>query len=188
MVQQFSSGFDQSSFYTAPGPGRAYSMQPPAPQEVSYDQTSMYSNTYGVHPMEQLRNFIPMDHSGLDDINQGQQFSSIDSGYTQAKVGQPRQFGSMDSAYSNTMSEPNYNMQQTSSFTMPQNFASAPPVTSGYQAPNMLGISQAGFDFNPMAVNGGQPYQQVPISRAQGNASPYDHSPQNPPHYYGRQS
>lgn len=181
--QQFS-GFDQSNYYPAQGPPRGYGMQ--APQDVTFDQHSMYSNTYGVHPMEQPRGFVPMSHNGLNNMGQARQFGSVDAGFTQTKMEQPRQFGSVDSGFS--VPEHNYNLQQTSGFTMPQNFASAPPVTSGYQAPNMLGISQAGFDFNPMAVNGGQPFQQVPMSRAQGSASSYGHSPQNVPNYYGHQS
>jgi hypothetical protein len=188
MGQQFSSGFDQSSFYTAPSPARGYGMQPQVPQEVTYDQNSMFSNTFGVHPIDQPRSFVPMNHNGLNNMNQGRPFGSMDSGFTQTKVEQPRQFGSMDSGFSNMMPEHNYNSQQNSGFTMPPNFASAPPVTSGYQAPNILGISQAGFDFNPMAVNSGQSFQQVPMSRSQGSAASYGPSPQNVPNYYGGQS
>jgi hypothetical protein len=183
MLQQFPSGYDQANFYQAPGPARGYGMQ--APQELTYDQNPMYSNTYGVHPMEQPRGYVPMGHNGLNNMNQGRQFGSVDSAFAQTKVEQPRQFGSVDSGFS--MPEHDYNLQQTSGFTMPQNFASAPPVTSGYPAPNMLGISQAGFGFNPIAVNGGQPFQQVPISRVQGSGSSYGHSPQSVPDFYGHQ-
>ncbi|KAG0650927.1 hypothetical protein D0Z07_2505 [Hyphodiscus hymeniophilus] len=188
MAQQFSSGFNQPTFYTAPGPPRGYAMQPPVPQEINYDQNSMYQNAYGVHPMEQPRGFIPMGQTGLDNMNQGRQFGSMDSGFTQTKVEQSPQFGSMDPAFSHTMPEQNYNLQQTSGFAMPQTFASAPPVASGYQTSNMLVISQADCDFNPIAVNGGQGFQQVPISRTHGSASSYGHPPQNPANYYGQQS
>ena len=188
VVQQFSSGFDQSNFYPTTGPPTGYSMHAPVPQEVTYDQNPMYPNEFGVHPMGQPRGFVPMGNDGLNNMNQARQFGSIDSNFSHTKVEQPRQFGSMDSGFSNTMPDHNYNLHQTSGFTVPQNYASAPPVTSGYQAPNMLGISQAGFDFNTMAVNGGQPFQQVPMSRAQGSASSFGHSPQNVPNYYGHQS
>ena len=187
IAQQFSSGFDQPNFYTAPGPARSYGMHPPAPQEVTYDQSSMFSNTFGAHPLEQSQGFIPMGHSGPNNMNQGRPYGSMDSAFTTAKMDQSRPYGSVDSGFSNTMADHNYNLHQTSGFTMPQNFASAPPVTAGYQAPNMLNISQAEFDFNAMAVNA-QSFQQVPMSRAQGSASSYGHSPQNVPNYYGHQS
>ncbi len=148
----------------------------------------MYGNAYGVHPMEQPRSFMPMGHTSLNNMTQDRQFGSMDSGFTQTKVEPSRQFGSMDSAFSHTMPEHNYNLQQASGFTIPQTFASAAPVTSGYQASNMLGISQVEFDFNPMTVNSGQPFQQVSMSRAQGSASSYGHSPQNVPNYYDQQS
>jgi hypothetical protein len=162
------------------------------PQEVTYNHSpNLYSSNFGVQHMEPPRGFVPMDHNGLNNMNQARTFGSLDSGFTPTKMEQPRQFGSMDSGFSHGLPEQNYNLHQTSGFTMPQNFASAPPVTSGYQAPNMLGISQAGFDFNTMAVNGGQQqqtFQQVPMSRAQGSASPYGHSPQNVQNYYGQHS
>jgi hypothetical protein len=192
MVQQFSSGYEQSGFYPTTGASSGYgTMHAPVPQEVTYDQNPMYPS-FGVHPMEQPRNFVPMDHGGLNTMNQGRPYGSMDSGFPQAKVEQPRQFGSMDSGFTHGMPDQNYNLHQTSGFTMPQNYASAPPVTSGYPASNMLGISEAGYGFTPMAVNSGQPYQQVPMSRAQGSASSYGHSPQNVPqnvpNYYGHQS
>jgi hypothetical protein len=194
MAQQFSSGFDQSAFYQTTGPSTAYDMHAPVPQEViSYEHSpNMYSNNFGVQHMEPPRGFVPMDHNGLNNVNQARPFGSLDSGFTQTKMEQPREFGSMDSGFSHGLPDQSYNLHQTSGFTMPSNFASAPPVTSGYQAPNnMLGISQAGYDFSTMAVNGGQqPFQQqqVPMSRAQGSPSSYGHSPQNVQNYYGQHS
>lgn len=189
MVQQFSSGYEQSNFYPTTGASSGYGgMHAPVPQEVTYDQNPIYSNSFGVHSMEQPRNFVPMDHGGLNNMNQGRPYGSMDSGFSQTKVEQPRQFGSMDSGFTHGMPDQNYNLHQTSGFTMPQNYASAPPVTSGYQVSNMLGISEAGYGFTPMAVNSGQPYQQVAMSRGQGSASSYGQSPQNVPNYYGHQS
>ena len=189
MEQQFSSGFGQTSFYQTSGPSAPYGMHAQVPQEVAYDPNhAMYPTNFGGQQMGQQRGFVPMDH-GLNNMNQARPYGSLDAGFTQTKMEQPRHFGSVDSGFSHGLAEQNYNLPQTSGFTMHQNFASAPPVTSGYQAPNnMLGISQASFDYNTMAaVNGAQqPFQQVPpMNRAQGSASPYEHSPQNVPNYYG---
>ena len=183
MAQHFPSSFDQSTFYQTTGPSTAYGMHAPVPQEVTYGHSpNMYSNNFGVQHMEPARDFVPMDHNGLNNMDQG---------FIQPKMERHREFDSMESGFSHGLPNQSYNLHQTSGFQMQQNFASLPPVTSGYQAPlNMLGISQAGFDFNPMAVNGGQqPFQQqVPMSRAQGSASPYGHSPQNGQNFYGQHS
>jgi hypothetical protein len=184
MAPQYS-GYDESNFYPTPGPARGLGMQ--APQNVTYDQNTMYPNTIGVH-FQQPGTFGPMSNHGLSNMNQAQHFGTMESDFIQTKVEQTRLFGSMDSRFSSTMPEQNYNLNQTTSYTMPHIYASEPPISSSYQVSQMLGISQAGFDYNPMAVNSGQPFQQVPMSRAQGSASSYGHSPQNAPHYYGHQS
>lgn len=69
---------------------------------------------------------------------------------------------------------------------MPQSLSGTAAV-SGYQNSTILGISQAGYQFDPMAVDPGPNYhqQQTPMSRAQGSASSYahGHSPQHFPIY-----
>ena len=184
-IQQFSSAFGQPSYYPRTGPIPAYGMHAQVPQEVTYDQIPLYPGTFGSHPMQQPQGFLSM--GGLNSMHQTRPHGSMDSNFPQTKVEQSR-FGSMDSAYSHVMPEQNnYNMHQTSGFAMPQTFASAPPVSSDYQT-NMLGTSQPEFDFHPLATNGPQQSQQVPMSRAPGSASSYGASPQNSPQYYGHQS
>merc|ERR1712093_26267 len=120
--------------------------------------------------------------------DQSRAFGSMDSGFSYPKIEQSRGFGSLDSGFShsipshipNQIPNQNYNMQQTSGYSVPQTFSTAPPV-SGYSTSNMLGVSESGFGFDQMAVNGGQNYPQVPMSRAHGSASSYGHSPQHAP-------
>jgi hypothetical protein len=64
---------------------------------------------------------------------------------------------------------------------MPQDFSAPPstPTVSGYQTSNILGISDAGRGFDPMASGAQTFYQQVPMSRPQGSTSLYGHSSDN---------
>ena len=167
MVPQFTSAYDQGVYYQTSGPAALYGLHPALQQSVPYNQTPLYPAS-DVQQMEHSRGFGPIDANNMNNLNQA------------------RGFGSMDSSFSNNVPDQGY----SAVYTMPQDFVTTAPAVSGYQAPNMLGISEAGYGFDPMAVNGGQVYQQVPMSRAQGSASSYGHSPQNVPQnvpYYRHQ-
>jgi hypothetical protein len=175
MTNHFSSnGFNGQQYFQTTGPATPFNMQTPIPQEVQYGQ-NLYPNAYNVHHMDQPRAFGSLDSGNM---GQSRGFDQMDTGFTQPRD-QSRGFGSLDSSFSQALPNQNFIPHQTASFSMAQPFSAAPAV-SGYQSSNMLGISDTGFGFDPMAVN--QPYQQVPMSRAQGSASSYGHSPQ---HYYG---
>jgi hypothetical protein len=182
MVQRFTLGYDQPTYYPTSEAPVAYGMQTPMHQ-VQYDQNSMYHNAYNVPQMDQTRAFNGVDANHINTAHQGR---ALGSSFSQSKVEQPREFGSMDSEYSNNMTDRTYH--QPAGYMMQQNFATTAPSVSGFQAPNMLGISEAGFGFAPLSVHAGQHYQQLPMSRAQGSASSYGHSSQNVPQnmpYYG---
>ncbi len=186
MASHFAStSFEQPSYFQTAGSSVGYGMQAPVPQEVHY-ANNMYSNAFNQH-MEQPRGFNTMQSNSMGQVDQSRAFGSLDSGFSQPKLEHPRGFGSMDSSFSHTIPNQNYDLQQTSGYSIPQTFTTAPPV-SGYQTSNMLGVSEAGFGFEPMVVNSAQNFQQVPMSRAHGSASSYGHSPQNVsqnPPYYG---
>ena len=182
--QPYSSGFDQARFYS---PAQPYDILMPDPQEVTYDQRPPFFCGFETNPQEQPQGFVPMNNNGLGNMSQGRPYGSIDSEFTQAKIEQHRPFASVDSSFSSTMPEHNYNLHTTSGFPMSQLFSTVPPVTSGYQTTNTLGISQPGFDFNAMAINDERSFQQPPLRRAQGNASSYGHPTANMPNFYSQQ-
>jgi hypothetical protein len=186
MVQQFTTtSFNQPAYFQTTGSTTGYGMHPPMPQEVAYDQSHMFPDAFGGHQMDQPRVFGSLDSGGLGHVDQTRPYGSMDAGFPEAKVEQ-RPYGSLDANFSHTVPDQSYNSHQSSRYSMSQNYVSGPPAVSGYQTPNMLGISQGGYDFDPMTVNAGQNFQQVPMSRAPGSASSYGHSPQNGP-YYGHQ-
>lgn len=182
MTNQFpGNGYNQPQFFQAPAPSGPYGMQQPMPQEVHYDQ-GMYQNSY-VQQMDQPRAFGSLDSGSMNHMGQqARGFDHMNTGYHQPKVEQTRTFGSLDSGFSHNMPVQTFNQHQTSPYSMPQTFSSAPAV-SGYQSANVLGISEAGFGYDPMVVNGQQPFQNTPMSRAQGSASSYGHSPNHTPYY-----
>ncbi|KAH9218979.1 hypothetical protein DL95DRAFT_384813 [Leptodontidium sp. 2 PMI_412] len=187
-----STGFDQPSYFPTAGSSAGYGMQGAMPQEVHYTNNNqsgqLYSNSFGVQHMDQARGFNNVDSNNMSHVAQSRNFGSMDSSFSHPKVEQARVFGSMDSGFSHAIHNQNYNMQQTSGYSIPQTFSTAPPV-SGYQTSNMLGVSEAGFGFDQMTANGGQSFAPVPMNRAHGSASSYGHSPQNVPQmpYYGHQ-
>jgi hypothetical protein len=196
MAQNFPPGYVQPGFHQTTGPGTGYGLQAQVPQEVTYDQSSnMYQNNFGVQQnMNPPQAFGTMNNAAFNDMHQTRAFGSLDSGYSQPKIEQPHHFGSVDSGHFGSvesgfphgLSDQNY-MHPTSGFAIPHNYASAPPpVSSSYHTSNnnMLGISQAGFDFNSMVFNGIPQQQQQPINRAQESASPYGRSPQNVQNFY----
>jgi hypothetical protein len=187
MIQNFATtSFDRPTFFQGAGPPVQYNMhQVPIPQEVHYNQSNMYQNGYGVME-QQPRAFGSMGSDSMGHMIQNQSFGTMDPGF-QPKV-EPRGYGSIDSNFSQTMPNPNYNLHQTQhtpGYSMAQNF-SAPPAVSGYQT-NMLGITDGGY-YDPATASGAQTFQQqVPMSRAQGSASSYGHSPQSGGPYYNNQ-
>jgi len=185
-----SSGFDQSTYYQTTGSSTTYGLQAPMAQEVLYTQNNIYSNpnAFGVHQMDQPRAFGSLDSSNLGHVNQNRGFAPANSGFPQPnKVEQARGYGSLDASFSHQMPDQSYNSNQAPGFSMAQDFTSAPAAVSTYQTTNMLGINDSGYGYDPMAVNAGQNFQQVPMSRAPGSNSSYgQHSPQNMP-YYGQQ-
>jgi len=182
-----STGFDQGGFYQTTSSTANYGLQAPMSQDVIYTQ-NMYSNpssTFNAPNMGQSRPFGSLDSSALG-LNQSRAFAPADPGYAQPKVEQTRGYGSLDANFSHQMPGQNYDSHQAPGFSMAQDFTSAPPAVSNYPTTNMLGINDAGFGFDPMGVNTGQNFQQVPMSRAPGSNSSYSHSPQNMS-YYGHQ-
>lgn len=189
MVPQFTSGYDQPAYYPTSGPAPQYGIHASMQHNVAYAQNPLYPS-FDVQQMGQPRGFGSIDANSLNNINHGRGFGSIDSNFSHTKVEQSRGFGSMDSGFSNNVPDHPYHTHQPSGYTMPHNFATTAPPVSGYQAPNMLGISDDAYGFDPISVNGGQNFQQVPMSRAHESSSSYGHSPhnvaQNVP-YYGHQ-
>lgn len=172
-----SAGFDQSSFYGTTGT----TTYTPMGQEVMYAHNNMgyNSGTYGVPHMGQPRPFGSLDASGIGNVNQNRGYTAADSGFAQPKL-EPRGYGSLDANFQQ-IPEQSYNSNQVTGFSLAQNFTSAPPAVSTFPTTNMLGMSDTGYGFAPMA---GQNYQQTPMSRAPGSNSSYGQSPQN---YYGHQ-
>lgn len=186
MAPQFGPvGYDQQAFFQNTGP--QYGMQAPMQHTVNYvgNNNNMFPATYDAqHMNHSQRRFSPLESNGIVHVDQSRGFG-MDPGYTQRKMEQPRGFGSLDSSFSQQMPDQHYNMQPTSGYTMPQTFTTAPSAPA-FQASNMMPVSDAGYGYDPMAVNGGQNFQQVPMSRG----SSYGHSPQNVPQnatYFGHQ-
>jgi hypothetical protein len=186
MVQHFATtSFDRPSYFQSAGPSSQYNnMQVPIPQEAHYNQDGIYPNAYGV--MEQPRVFESMGSDGMGHMIQNQPFGTMDSGFIQPKVEQTRGYGSMDSNFSQTMPNQTYNLHQTPGYSMAQNFSPSPAV-SGYQSSNILQISDARYVYDPATSSAQTFQQQVPMSRSQGSASPYEHSPQHGLPYYNNQ-
>jgi hypothetical protein len=167
--------FEQATYYHTAPPG--YGVQAPMQQDPQYSQ-NMYNN-YAVQPMTQTRGgFNSMESHGLGPGNNTSVFANINSGYTQPKM-EPQGFEPMNPTFPSPIPNQHFNVQ-VSTFSMPQSFSTAPAV-SGFQTQNMLGIDTGygGFD----NVSAGHSFQQVPMSRAQGSASSYSHSPQHVPYY-----
>ena len=167
MIPQFST-YDQSAFFpasTAQPP--AYRLQTPMQTEM-YEQNFMFAPYSGPQPVEQARTYGSTDSSSLSQMDQS------------------RGFGSMGSSYSNSGPH-NYNVQQHTDYSVPQNYASGPPSVSGYQTANMMGMADAGsYGYNTVATATGQhAYPQMPMSRSAGSPSPFggDGSEHNLHHY-----
>lgn len=168
--------FEPTYFHTT-GPVATYGVQAPMQHDVHYNQ-SMYTGGYAVQPT-QSRGFNTMESNGLGPGDHTGVFGGMNPGYTQPKM-EPQGFQPMHTGFTNPMSNQNYNVHQSSGFSVPHTFSTAPPV-SNFQAPNMLVVDQ-GYGFDTVQVSPGQNFQQVPMT-PQGSASSYGHSPQHVPYY-----
>jgi hypothetical protein len=190
-VSQFTSGYEQPTYYPSSGVAAPYGMPAPIQHEVSYNPNPMYA-PYGVPQMVESRSFNAMETNNLDTMTQSRGFGSIDSSFSHTKVDQSRGYGSMDSENYNNLHDAAYNAVPSQGYALPHTYATSAPLVQGYQASNMLGISDAGYAYDSTAMHGGQNYQQVPMSRSQGSAPSYSqsHSPEIVPQnvtYYGHQ-
>ncbi|CZS94721.1 hypothetical protein WAI453_013392 [Rhynchosporium graminicola] len=188
-----SSRFEQPSYFPTAGLRNGYRMHDSTPQEVQYTNTNghshpMYPGTFGAQNVDHSRGFNNMGSDNRNHGNQSRAYGSMDSSFSHPKVEQPRDFGSMDSSFPLAISNLNYSMQQTSGCSNPQVFSTAPLITT-YQTSNMLGASDAGYGFDPMALNVNQSFAPLPMNRAHGSTSSFGHSPQNVPQmpYYEHQ-
>ncbi|PBP28308.1 C2H2 finger domain-containing protein [Diplocarpon rosae] len=172
-----STGFEQLLPFQTTGLSVGYGMLGPAPQEVNYSNT-MYSHAFGSEQMgQQPRSFKSIDLSNLGCFEANGAFDPSDSGFP-PKVEAPERFGPMDSGLSHTVTDQNYNMQQTSVFSIPQTFSTTPPIPN-YPVSDMLGVSDARFGFDTIITNGGQ---QAPLNGVHGSASPSTHPAQTGPY------
>ncbi|TVY55193.1 hypothetical protein LCER1_G003902 [Lachnellula cervina] len=182
-----STGFDQSAYYQTTGSSTNYT---PMTQEAIYTQSNMYPNpnAFDVHQINQPRAFGSLDSGNLSHVNQNRGFAPANSGFAQPnKVELSRGYGSLDASFSHQIPGQSYNSNQASGFSMPQDYTSAPAAVATYPTTNMLGINDSGYGYDALAVNAGQNFQQVPMTRGPGSNSSYgQHSPQNMP-YYGHQ-
>lgn len=155
----------QPYFSQSSGPPSSFAAQAQIPQAVQFGQN--------VYPTQ--RAYGSLDSSS---IGQTRSFEQTEDDFTQPKIEQFRGFGSLDAGFAHGMTTQNLNQHQTPAYTMAGAFSAAPAV-SGYQSPNMLSISNPGFGYD----ENGQPFTQVPMSRAQGSAQSSYHSPQHVPYY-----
>ena len=178
--QFVSTGYDQPSYFSTAG-----SNYNNLDSTMSYQpNTTMYSNAFAM----QQPTFESLGSNGMNTMNNTRSFDMIDNGFTQPKMEQPGPYRQpIATGYTNVVPNQNYNIHhQPAAYSMPQSLSGTAAV-SGYQNSTILGISQAGYQFDPMAVDPGPNYhqQQTPMSRAQGSASSYahGHSPQHFPIY-----
>jgi hypothetical protein len=178
--QFISTGYEQSTYFSTAGPNYTN-----LDSTINYQpNTTMYPNAFAI----QQPTFDPLGSNGMNTMNNTRSYEMMDNGYAQPKMEQPSQYRQpMTAGYTNVVPNQNYNMHhQPSGYSMPQNLNGATAV-SGYQNPTILGISQAPYQFDQMAVDPGPNFQQqqTPMSRAQGSASSYAHgrSPQHFPIY-----
>lgn len=170
-AQFVSTGYDQPGFFSTAG--SSYNNMDAT---MNYQPaTTMYPNGF---PMQQTT-FGSMGSNGMHTMNNTRSYDMMDNTFVQPKIEQQSQYRQpMTTNYTNAVPSQNYNMQhhQPSGYSMPQNLNGAPAV-SGYQNSTILGMSQAGYQFDPMAVDPGPNFQQqqTPMSRAQGSASSYAH-------------
>jgi hypothetical protein len=180
-------GFEHPAYFQTARATHGFGMQHTNMQQGVFNQTGIYPNTFTLPMEQQPRTFNGLNPNALGHIDTSPAFGNLDSTYTQPKMEQTQDFNSADSGYVPTQT---FTPLHGPGYTMTQNFSTAPAV-AGYQS-NMLGISDAGYGFDPMSANtaGQGIQQQVPMSRAQGSNSSYGHSPQRVTQrvtYFGQQ-
>jgi len=169
-------GFENPSYFQTTGPSAGYGMQAPIPQGA-YHVNDMYPNVF--QTMNQPRGFQPLNSTTMGQIDRG--FDGMQSTF-HPKIEQ-QEFDHMDSGFSHMQPQQHFNTHPTSPYAVTQPFSAAPPV-SNFQTPNITGVNEVGYGFDQMAANPNQGYQQVPMTRAQGSASSYRHSPQQNVNFY----
>jgi hypothetical protein len=180
-AQFASTGFDQPAYFSTAG-----SNYNNLDSTMNYQpNTTMYPNAFPI----QQPTFGSMGSNGMHTMNNTRSYELMDPGFTQPKMEQPDPYRQpMGTGYPNVVPTQNYNMHhQPSGYSMAQSLDGL-PAESSYQNSTILGISQAGYQFVPMAVDPGPNFQQqpTPMSRAQGSASSYAHGHSPPQHvsYY----
>jgi hypothetical protein len=148
------------------------------------DSTMNYQTNNTMYPFGiQQNNFDQLEANNMNTINNIRSYPQMmETGFAQAKAEQPGGYRqSIESSFSNTMTNDSYNLHHPLPYSMAQSLNNA-TASSGYPNSNMLGLSQAGYQFVPLAVDPAQNFQQqpTPMSRAPGSASSYHgHSPQH---------
>ncbi|KAE9381523.1 hypothetical protein N431DRAFT_320955 [Stipitochalara longipes BDJ] len=178
-AQFVTTGYEQPNYFSTAGSGYSnldstMNFQP---------TTTMYPNTFPI----QQPTFSSLGSNGMHTMNNTRSYEMMDNGFVQPKIEQPGPYRQpMANAYTNVVQNQSYNMHhQSAPYSMPQNLNGAPAV-SGYQNPNILGISQAPFPFNPMAVDSESNFQQqqTPMTRPHGSVSSYSQGHSPPVPYY----
>lgn len=184
-VQFQTTSFSQPAYLPTAGQNNTF-LHPQFSQDMNYNHNNLYPNAaFSVHPMDQPRAFPPLDPNDMGSMVPARRYGSMDSNFAQVKVEQSPAFNTMSMNFGQAMPNHNYIVHQPPEFSMPQEFSAATAV-SGYPSTNLLiNDAAADFGFNPATGASGQAFQQVPMSRAQGSASSYGHSPHNTP-YYGQ--
>jgi hypothetical protein len=179
-AQFVSTGYDQPAYFSTAG-SNFNNMESTMNYQPS---TTMYPNAFSI----QQPTFDSMGSNGMHTMNHTRSYELMDPGF-QPKMEQTGPYRQpIGTNYPTVAPNQNYTMHhQPSGYSMPQTLNGAPAV-SGYQNSALLGISHAGYQFDPMAVDPGPTFQQqqTPMSRAQGSASSYGHghSPQQQVSYY----
>ena len=180
--------YTPAQFYHQPVSQPFLPSQPLVSQPIGYDN-NIYANTFVTQPLEQNHGYVA-GTSSINHMDHAAAFGTVDTGFSTARIPQSRGYGSLDSSFSNSP-DPNFhqftqNNYQLPQHTMAQTFSSA-PAQANFPIQAMHNVGNAGFEFDPMALNTGQNYvQQTPMSRAQGSASSYGQSPPIGQHYqYG---
>jgi len=181
-AQYVSTGYEQPAYFQTAG-----SNYNNLDSTMNYQpNTTMYPNAFPV----QQPTYDSLGSNGMHTMNNTRSYELMDPGFAQPKMEQPGPYRQpMATGYTNVVPNQNYNMHhQPSGYSMPQNLNGAPAV-SGYQNSTILGISQAGYQFDPMAVDPGPNFQQqqTPMSRAQGSAPSYAHGHSPPQVSYYQQ-
>lgn len=178
MPSQFaSSSFEQPPYFSATGQnymGLSLSYQYPTGHSIYPNQFNLQQPTF--NPLGQ-NSMNAMSHNSTYGVTR----------FAQSKVEHLSNFTQpMGAPFSDVMPNHTFNAHHPSSaYSMPQNLDGL-TASSGYHNPNLVGISQADYQLDQLAIDPGQTFQQqMPMSGAQANANSYvqGHSPQHVPYY-----